>query len=320
MTAPPRKTVWWVRALVSLAFAAAIVLRTGPSRIVQTVRDVDPLLLGYALALGVPRLVVKVARWKVLAERAVPPVSWGLATRSLFVGTAGAVVTPGRVGQAAAALVFPEGSRMVVSGVALMDPLADLLVVALLAVFVAGGPLWSALVVGGYGTGWWVALRLGGALRRRDGALGALGVAVGRMDWRALCLVGALSLLIYGFNLVQFHLLLSAHGPVPFAAAARSLPLIFLAVACPITVSGFGLREAASVLTLARYGVDPGVAIGASFELFLINFLAPGLVGAGVAGRLGIRLRRGPPPPAPGDNDEGRTPPTATRSCATHEG
>ena len=280
-----------MRAAVSFALVAAIVVKVGPGRILQAARSADPVLLAMAFALGVPRFAVKIARWRLLACRVVPGVSWALATRSLLVGTAGAVITPGRVGQAASSLLFPQGNRLVLSGMALTDPLADLVIALVLVAFQVGGPFAGGVALAACGIAAYAAPRVGNALSGRGGKLRMIGEALARLDRQTIAMVVLLSVLIYGFNLVQFHLLLTAHGPVPFAAAAASLPLIFLAVACPITISGFGLREATAALTLARYGVEAGIAVRASFELFIINLLLPGLIGAVVAGRLGIRMR-----------------------------
>jgi len=291
MAPSPRRRVWLVRALVSVALIAAILMKVGPGRIAQAARSADPALLAIALALGAPRFAVKIARWKLLAHRAVLDVSWDLATRSLLVGTAGAVVTPGRVGQAASSLLFPPGNRVVLSGMALTDPLADLVIAVILVAFHVGGALSGVAVLTACCIAAYAAPRIGAALSNRGGRLRVAGEGLARLDPQTIAVVALLSALIYGFNLVQFHLLLTAHGPVPFAAAAASLPLIFIAVACPITISGFGLREATAALTLARYGVEAGIAVRASFELFIINLLLPGLIGAVVAGRLGIRVR-----------------------------
>ncbi|MBN1423120.1 flippase-like domain-containing protein [Candidatus Fermentibacteria bacterium] len=291
MARAPSSTIRLLRILVSLALVAAIVAKVGPGRILHAARDADPALLGLALALGVPRFAAKIVRWRLLARRAVPSTGWPLAASSLLVGTAGAVITPGRVGQAASSLLFPPGNRLVLSGMALTDPLADLAIAVLLVAFQVGGPWAGTAVLAGFGFAAHAAPRIGAFLAAKGGKVRVLGEALERLDGRTLAKVAVLSAVIYGFNLVQFHFLLTAHGPAPFAAAARSLPLIFLAVACPITISGFGLREATAALALARYGIEAGIAVQASFELFLINLLLPGLIGALLAGRLGIRLR-----------------------------
>lgn len=279
-----------LRALISLALIALILVKVGPDRILRAAKGAEPWPLVLALALGLPRLLVKIARWKILAGRAVGT-GWRLAARSLLVGTAGAVVTPGRFGQAGSALLFPPGNRLVLSGLALTDPLADLLIALVLVAFQAGGAGPGVAAVVACCAAAYAAPRTGGALATRGGKIRAVGTALSVLNTSTIAGVAALSVLIYAFNLVQFHLLLNAHESVPFAASAASLPLIFLAVACPITIAGFGLREVASALTLARWGVEPGVAVRASFELFVINLLLPGLVGAVLAGRMGISPR-----------------------------
>jgi uncharacterized membrane protein YbhN (UPF0104 family) len=259
----------------------------GPQRLAATLGEADPGLLVIVLLLALPRLLVKTARWRLLASRAVPDVSWIAALKSLLVGTAAAVVTPGRVGQATSALYFPKGHRIALSGMALLDPASDLLIVLVLAAVVVLG------MIPGIGVGLLFALAslsttgIGDKLSSGGGRIQSVGTALKRLTPRTVVGVAMLSAAIYGFNLLQFHLLLRAHAPVAFLISAKSLPLIFLAVACPITIAGFGVREAAAALVLAQYGIENPVAVQTSFVLFVINLVLPGIAGAALAARLG---------------------------------
>lgn len=279
--------VWVVRALVSVIFVSALVLKVGPRRLSATLGNADPGLLIIVLLLAIPRLLVKTARWRLLASRAISGVSWVVALKSLLVGTAAAVVTPGRVGQATSALYFPKGHRIALSGMALLDPASDLLIVLVLVAVVVLG------MIPGIGVGFLIALaaltatRIGDKLATRGGKIGSVGTALKTLTPKTVAGVAMLSAVIYGFNLLQFHLLLRAHTPVPFLVSAKSLPLIFLAVAFPITIAGFGVREAAAALVLAQHGIENPVAVQTSFVLFVINLLLPGLAGAALAGRIG---------------------------------
>jgi uncharacterized membrane protein YbhN (UPF0104 family) len=131
------------------------------------------------------------------------------------------------------------------------------------------------------------ATRIGRMLSARAGRIGSVGKALKRLTPKTILGVTTLSTLIYGFNLLQFHLLLRAHAPVSFLVSAESLPLIFLAVAFPITIAGFGVREAAAALVLAQHGIENPIAVQTSFVLFVINLLLPGISGAIIAGRIG---------------------------------
>jgi uncharacterized membrane protein YbhN (UPF0104 family) len=282
-----KRGVWVLRALLSTILVSALVWKVGPQRLAATLGQADPGYLIMVLLLAAPRLLVKTARWKLLASRAVKDVSWIMALKSLLVGTAAAVVTPGRVGQASSALYFPKGHRIALSGMALLDPASDLFVVIVLAAFVLLG------IMPAIGIGLVLAVvslattSIGERLSSRNGRVGALGTALKRLTPTTVVGVALLAAVIYGFNLLQFHLLLRAHAPVPFLVSAKSLPLIFLAVACPITIAGFGIREAAAALVLAQHGIGNPVAVQTSFLLFVINLLLPGLAGAILAGRIG---------------------------------
>ena len=56
-------------------------------------------------------------------------------------------------------------------------------------------------------------------------------------------------------------------------------PLIILSISLPLTIGGLGVREAVAVLLLSRFGVAQATALNAALLLFVINVLAPGLLG-----------------------------------------
>ena len=47
----------------------------------------------------------------------------------------------------------------------------------------------------------------------------------------------------------------------------------------PISVSGLGVRENLAAFFLAKYGVPPYAAVGASLFIFFINAIIPALIG-----------------------------------------
>ncbi len=281
-----------LRGFVSLAIVAAIVLKVGAGRLWAAVGGVDPKYLLLAVLLAVPRYMLKVTRWKLLATRSLKSLTWLDATTSLLVGTAGAVVTPGRLGQVSSAFALGRGNRLALSGLSMVDLGSDFLVVAMLSLGVLLEPVVGIILAISI-----VAIALSGsALARlfpqKEGRIGQVRRGVELLDFRTMASVLFLAVLVYAFNLLQFHLVLTAYVSVPFLVSVKSLPLIFLAVALPVAIGGLGVREATAAVVLASFGVEEAIAVQAAFQLFVINMLLPALLGAAVAGHRGARLKK----------------------------
>jgi len=283
-----KKRAWVVRGLISAGLAVVILVKVGPNSLIEAAKGLDLVLVLWATMLAVPRFALKTARWKTLAERAVAPVTWREALSSSLVGTAGGVATPGRIGQVSSALALMKGKKLLLSGLSMVDLGSDFLIVVLLAASEIVGPLVGVTFAVPV-----LAIALSGrivgkSISSRGGRLGQLGNGLQILDPLTMGKVLVLAAAVYSFNLVQFHLLLSASVKVPFSVSFRSLPLIFLAVALPVGFAGLGVREATAALVLASFGIEKEVAVQASFQLFVINMLIPGLIGAFLAGRIGF--------------------------------
>ena len=66
---------------------------------------------------------------------------------------------------------------------------------------------------------------------------------------------------------------------VPFILFLAFIPIITTVATLPISISGIGLREGASVLLLGSVGVEPAMATALSFTMFLASAIggAPGI-------------------------------------------
>ena len=51
----------------------------------------------------------------------------------------------------------------------------------------------------------------------------------------------------------------------------------------PVTVSGFGTREAALIALMAPFGASPAPVIALSLSYFVLSDMAPSMVGAALA-------------------------------------
>src|SRR3954447_14463233 len=142
-------SAWLLRAGGTLLFLGVLVLLdvTGKlpvGEIFATLGRANPLLVGLSIALYVPFLLVKAARWRLLAADMRMPMSFGEAWRVYAIGLAAGTFTPGQVGDMLKAWYlqrdgYPLGRAL---GSSILDRLFDvagLAVLGLLGVAVYGG-------------------------------------------------------------------------------------------------------------------------------------------------------------------------------------
>jgi glycosyltransferase 2 family protein len=110
-------------------------------------------------------------------------------------------------------------------------------------------------------------------------------------DRRLLTATAALSLAVHALQIVAQKFLTEALGlDVSWGFVAIYHPLVALAAAVPLTVGGFGLREATYAYLLPHVGVGPDEAIALGLLWWAVGALA-GLVGGVIYGLGGDRVR-----------------------------
>ena len=108
-------------------------------------------------------------------------------------------------------------------------------------------------------------------------------------------------LLMTVIDVLQFYLLIMAFIPIKVIYALIAYPLVMLINILPITIGGIGVREGTSALILTKFGIPPEYAVSASFLLFCVNTLLPGLAGSlfisriRLSGTLKARLEKSTP-------------------------
>ena len=115
------------------------------------------------------------------------------------------------------------------------------------------------------------------------------------------------SLVLWITNAAAFAICFRAFGlHIPIEAALLLQGIIGFGVAVPSTPSFLGVFEAATLLTLKLYSVDPSLAVSYALTYHLTTFLPITLLGLWSLSRLHLRLRDlgsaalPPPPPSEG--------------------
>jgi uncharacterized protein (TIRG00374 family) len=88
------------------------------------------------------------------------------------------------------------------------------------------------------------------------------------------------SYLFYIITFIQFFFLLKAcYSNVPFGGVLVSYVIMVISSSLPITPSGAGVRESASMKALSMYHVPKEAALAAVVLLFIMNVVLPAIIG-----------------------------------------
>ena len=301
-----------LRGLLGGALLVAVIALADPARVLAQLRQAHVGWLLAGLAAAVASNVVSALRWRALARWLGADVSVRDATRWYFQAIGLNALLPGavlggdlyravvlrRAGQATLASSWSvvldrvSGLWMLCAigglGAALcadvLAPWLRLPAGAFAALMLAGTVLWLA-------TPWTLP-----ALLRRWGVrwLAPLRAAAQRPDfnrqmgWQALA--SAAVQLLSAAALAAGGLALSVQ--LPLAAWAFAIAPVFLMAALPVSVGGWGTREAAAVASLAPFGVAAPAAVGVGV-IYGLYALVQGAMGALAFGLPGQSAREG---------------------------
>jgi hypothetical protein len=255
-----------LRGAVSAAILAVLLSRTPLDEVLARASAAAPAPLAAALALVLVMYLLVSVRWRLVAVSlgaALPP---GAALRAVFLGLFGGQLLPTTVGSDvvrgwAAARHLGSVPRAAASIVA--DRLAGLVGVCLLLVAVSAALGAAALAISGaLLAGFLFAFKLRSQPLPLAAAL-ALAVAIHVLH----VLAASLSAAAYGVN---------ASAALWFAV----LPAAIIACAVPVSINGWGVREAVVVTLAGTHGVAAADALLVSVTLGLLNTAAslPGAV------------------------------------------
>ena len=301
-----------LRGLLGGALLVAVIALADPARVLAQLRQAHVGWLLAGLAAAVASNVVSALRWRALARWLGADVSVRDATRWYFQAIGLNALLPGavlggdlyravvlrRAGQATLASSWSvvldrvSGLWMLCAigglGAALcanvLAPWLRLPAGAFIALMLAGTALWLA-------TPWTLP-----ALLRRWGVrwLAPLRAAAQRPDfnrqmgWQALA--SAAVQLLSAAALAAGGLALGVQ--LPLAAWAFAIAPVFLMAALPVSVGGWGTREAAAVASLAPFGVAAPAAVGVGV-IYGLYALVQGAMGALAFGLPGQSAREG---------------------------
>jgi uncharacterized protein (TIRG00374 family) len=310
---------------------AWVLHRVDARAVLAHVRHADPLWLGATVVLATLTFPIRTTRWRlILRDADGRPFPWVPLWHATAVGFMANNLLPARVGELARAYVatrqLPVRFTTALASVAVERVFDGLVLLGLMAAAIAApsfpGPaeldgISLSRLAAGTAAGFAAALAIAFAVAHRPPPwLRALHAAAHRvLPVRAaervtrageglvegltvlknparFSGVVAWSLVLWLVNALAFAACFRAFAlPVPAAGALLLQGVIAFGVAVPSSPSGLGVFEAATVLTLAAYGVDADRAVAYGLTYHVTTFVPIVLFGLSSQARVHVRLR-----------------------------
>jgi len=309
MTRARSLTVSAVKAIVSIGLLWLLFSRVDLSRLWSVARQASPAWLVTALLLYLAMVLASAVRWGVLLRAQHVRLPFAFLTQSFLVATFFNNFLPSNIGGDVIRITDtakPAGSKTLATTVVLIDRGIRLLGLALMAATgaslmqrMAVGPVGPRMLWAGFGLGAIVATpallmpetatRILQPLRVFhaewvDERINKLTYALTRFKETpaalAICFLGAVGVQAI---LVLFYVAIarSMHIPIGFAELAVIVPVSFIVQMIPLSVNGFGVREATFGFYFTRLGLPLESALLVSFvgaALIMVFSLSGGIV------------------------------------------
>jgi uncharacterized membrane protein YbhN (UPF0104 family) len=306
----PEAARWILRIAVTAGLLAYLAQHVDRAEIWRTLAGVRIGWLALAIGLYIAGQLLSAFKWALLGRSVGLDGTFGEYARFYFVGMFFNLLGISTLGgDVVRALYLGRGRRPAlalnsvlfdrVSGLAVLTGLGATMLVAFPA-YRFPAPLTAAMIGGGLtlAVGWWTCPRLvrllpeGAWVRRQV----EVELAPFWRDRRLLARVAAVSL---AFHLsqagVQWLLARAVGTPIPLAYCLVFHPILSVAMALPVSVGGFGVREAAYVRVLRPIGIAAPIAVGIAllwWTVTVVAALAGGAVFLATGGELpALRLR-----------------------------
>lgn len=288
------KTRLILKAAVTIVLIAYLVAAINMGVIVSTLLSMDPLPLIVCVPIICMMYVIRAQKWLALLRPIGIRMPLATALKIFLIGTFYGSVTPGRAGEISRSFYLDDKKSRTIPTI-IIDRVTDivcLLAMSVLSLLAFFKDSWLviivALLVVFFGA-CSVALLDRRAVSRlfrlfriadedTEDYLSTVRAIAG--DRRALAAAFTLTLAYYVLNMAAFWLVLRSLSPAIDPLMALTLPVIIILGNIPVSISGLGVRELVSVSVFSSFGQGAAYGFSASFVLYLLTSLAPGLVGS----------------------------------------
>ncbi len=296
----------WLRLLASLVLLGVLALWLDTSAIIAEIRGLSLYWVLLGLILTLPQVAISAWRWRLTARLLDIRLPWQAALGDYYLATFLNQVLPGGVmGDAARAWrhARASGQRAAALRAVIIERTSGQLVLAAMACATLFSPIWQApLSAFSRESLWGAGVLLGGLflllmfgllfkrILRRPLSLfkrvfAGFFTGLGRDLHRSLLsqqawprqLLGS-ALVVCSYVAVFVCAAQAIGSELPLTTLLALIPLVLLAMAIPLSVAGWGLRESAAALVWVGAGLSPaqGVAISVAYGLLVLISSLPG--------------------------------------------
>lgn len=303
-----------VRVGLALVILAALIWYLSPQVVFQTLGQAQPLPLLAAVLVCPFFLLARMGKWYLILKQEVDNIGYWEIAPGYLKSMLGGLITPMRLGEMSRVLFLEN--KTIGSGLFILEKWIE--VVCLVALSLTG----LAALLGG---AWWSLLLLTAAVmwlglgrirlvapflsrmlsKKANGETPALAMAIARPRVGGSTL---LTILVFLLFFLQVALVMISMGCWPTWRVVVSYPLAMLANFIPVTMSGFGTREAAAVFILGPEGVPQPVAMYGFLISTLISLAIPALAGLLIMVFSGVGISKGPVASTASNGGQDQTP------------
>lgn len=295
--------IYWLKIIVGVLLLVVIYQKINRQESVLTVLSGTNLAsILICATLVIPHFSIAFFKWRYLLRIGFPDISNREIFGSLLFGISLGAVTPGNIGELGRGLFFQNKNKIIITGLTVIDKLANMLVITTLgfiaiSLFILNQLKWDnglaavtiipgALLL----LSLWIILMKKGWMRwlfqkvekifPKNPNLRAFMAAFKYLKYRDVLVVLGLTFSWLFIITLQYYVLILGFTDINLGESIQAtMAALFTKMLLPFTVGGLGIREGATVFYFSLFNVSRAAAFNTSLIIFLINFLVPGIVG-----------------------------------------
>jgi uncharacterized protein (TIRG00374 family) len=296
--------IYWIKFIVGILLVIIIYKKINQNEsIVRVLTNANLAYVLVALMLLIPHVYVAFLKWRYLLRIYFPDISDKETFGSLLFGITLGMVTPGNIGELGRGLFFQNKSKMLITGLAVLDKISNMLIMGSLGFFSISlfllnqlklpNNLEHIIIISGTITFvlFWIAAfkrswinSLFKKITKRfsqNSHLKAFTAAFERIGYKDIFVILTLTLIWFIIIIIQYHVLISGFTDVALVQSFQAVPAaIFTKMFLPFSFGGLGIREGMTVFYFSLFYISNAAVFNASLIIFFINFLIPALAGS----------------------------------------
>ena len=295
--------IYWLKFAIGILLVVVIFRKINQNESVFAVlTNANLIYVLLSLVLLIPHVFVAFLKWRYLLRISFPNASNKETFGSLLFGITLGMVTPGNIGELGRGLFFQDKSKMAITGLAVIDKIANMLVIGTLGfisvsifllnqlqlsftvsslIMIGGGLILLFLWIVAFNNKW-IKILVEKIIRRfpENSRLKAFMIAFKQIGNKDIWVILVLTLIWFLIIITQYHILISGFTKVELEQSFQAVPAsIFTKMFLPLSFGGLGIREGVTVFYFSLFSISKAAVFNASIIIFFINFLIPASVG-----------------------------------------